>query len=59
MPPDVEVEQWPADVMAGKDPQLDRAIDSVLESLRRDPPRSLAPPEPPVRVRRKADAAGR
>jgi tricorn protease len=59
VPPDVEVEQWPADVMAGKDPQLDRAIENVLESLRRDPPRTLEPPAPPVRVRRKAEAAGR
>ena len=52
VPPDIEVEQWPADVMAGKDPQLDRAIETVLESLRRDPPKSLEPPAPPVRVRR-------
>ena len=56
VPPDVEVEQWPADVMAGKDPQLDRAIDSILESLKRNPPKSLEPPTPPIRVRRKADA---
>jgi tricorn protease len=55
VPPDVEVEQWPADVMAGKDPQLDRAIETVLESLRRNPPRSLEPPAPPIRVRRKPD----
>ena len=54
VPPDVEVEQWPADVMAGKDPQLDKAIEILLESLRRDPPKGLEPPSPPVRVRRKA-----
>jgi len=59
VPPDVEVEQWPADVMAGKDPQLDRAIETVLESLRRDPPRALEPPAAPVRVRRKPDTPGR
>jgi tricorn protease len=57
VPPDVEVEQWPADVMAGKDPQLDKAIESVLESLRKDPPKTLEPPARPVRVRRKADVA--
>ena len=56
VPPDVEVEQWPADVMAGKDPQLDRAIEAVLESLRRDPPRSPGRPAAPVRVRREAGA---
>jgi len=59
VPPDVEVEQWPADVMAGKDPQLDRAIENILESLKRSPARTLEPPAPPVRVRRKAEAAGR
>jgi hypothetical protein len=40
--------------MAGKDSQLDRAIEILLESLRRDPPKGLEPPAPPVRVRRKA-----
>ena len=59
VPPDVEVEQWPADVMAGKDPQLDKAIETVLDSLRRNPPRSLEPPAAPIRVRRQGDAAAR
>jgi tricorn protease len=59
VPPDIEVEQWPADVMAGKDPQLDRAIETVLESLRREPPKSLERPAAPVRVRRKAEAPAR
>ncbi len=59
VPPDVEVEQWPADVIAGKDPQLDRAIETILESLRRDPPQPVEPPAAPIRVRRKADTAGR
>ncbi len=59
VPPDVEVEQWPADVMAGKDPQLDRAIETILESLKANPPKDLEPPAPPTRVRPKADVAGR
>jgi len=54
VPPDVEVEQWPADVAAGKDPQLDRAIAIILDELKRNPPKALEPPAPPVRVRRKA-----
>ena len=33
VPPDVEVEQWPADVIAGKDPQLEKAIEIALKEL--------------------------
>jgi tricorn protease len=44
VPPDVEVEQWPAEVIAGKDPQLDKAIAIVLEELDKHPPRSLKRP---------------
>jgi tricorn protease len=50
--PDVEVEQDPAAVAAGKDPQLDKAIEVVLEALEKTPP--PAPPkrpDDPVRVR--------
>jgi tricorn protease len=38
VPPDIEVEQNPADVMAGKDPQLERAIQVVLQELEKSPP---------------------
>jgi tricorn protease len=38
VPPDVEVEQNPADVMAGKDPQLERAIQMALDALQKNPP---------------------
>jgi tricorn protease len=51
VPPDVEVEQWPADVAAGKDPQLDRAIEIALKELEAHPPKDLPRPEFPVRVR--------
>jgi tricorn protease len=51
VPPDIEVEQWPALVAAGKDPQLDRAIDEILAELKANPPRSLPRPEFPIRVR--------
>jgi tricorn protease len=37
VPPDIEVEQNPADVMAGKDPQLERAIQVVLQELEKSP----------------------
>jgi tricorn protease len=37
VPPDIEVEQTPADVIAGRDPQLDRAIEVVLKQLEANP----------------------
>ena len=42
VPPDIDVEQDPAAVAAGKDPQLDRAIEVVLKELAENPP-----PKPP------------
>jgi C-terminal processing protease CtpA/Prc len=45
VPPDIEVEQTPADLIAGRDPQLDRAIAIVLDELKKNPP-SL-PKRPP------------
>jgi tricorn protease len=50
--PDVDVEQWPADVIAGRDPQLERAIAVVLRELERSGPGRLKRPPYPVRVRR-------
>jgi len=49
--PDIEVEQWPADVNAGRDPQLDRAIEVALESLAKQPPAKPQRPAFPVRAR--------
>ncbi len=49
--PDVEVEQWPAEVAAGRDPQLDRAIELALEALDKQPAAPRKRPEFPVRVR--------
>ncbi len=49
VPPDVEVEQTPAEVIAGKDPQLERAIAIVMEQLKRNPPQT--PKRPPFPVR--------
>ena len=51
VPPDVEVEQWPADVIAGKDPQLEKAIELVLAELAKRPPAKLQRPPFPVRVK--------
>ena len=52
VPPDVDVEQWPADVIAGRDPQLEKAIEIVLEQLEENPPAEPVKPPFPVRVRR-------
>ena len=47
VPPDVEVEQWPADVIAGKDPQLEKAIEIVLDELSKEPAQAAPAPAVP------------
>jgi tricorn protease len=51
VPPDIEVEQWPADVIAGRDPQLEKAIEVITEELKRNPPKKLKRPPYPIRVK--------
>ena len=36
--PDIEVEQTPADVIAGRDPQLEKAIEVIQAELKKNPP---------------------
>jgi tricorn protease len=45
VPPDIEVEQTPKDVIAGHDPQLEKAIQVVMEELEKHPP--VTPKRPP------------
>ncbi|HUB81590.1 MAG TPA: PDZ domain-containing protein [Bryobacteraceae bacterium] len=47
-PPDVDVENWPKDVIAGHDPQLERAVQEGLRMLKEKPVsrRSTEPPPP-------------
>ncbi len=52
VPPDIEVEQTPADVIAGHDPQLEKAIEVVLAELKANPPKKAVRPPYPVRVRK-------
>jgi len=52
VPPDVEVEQNPADVIAGRDPQLEKAIQVALDELAKNPPKKVQRPPYPVRVRK-------
>lgn len=52
VPPDIEVEQLPAEVAKGRDPQLEKAIEVVLAELAAHPPKQPKRPPFPVRVRR-------
>jgi tricorn protease len=55
VPPDIEVDNLPADVLAGRDPQLERAIQEVMKRVPTEsaplpappPPKDLGHPQPP------------
>ncbi|MDP3775589.1 MAG: PDZ domain-containing protein [Gemmatimonadales bacterium] len=52
--PDVDVENWPRDVIAGHDPQLERAVAEALRMLREHPvDRATHEPPPPTRGQRR------
>jgi tricorn protease len=56
--PDIRVENWPRDVAAGRDPQLERAVQEALRLLAANPvDRRTAEPPPPTWGRRAAAAA--
>ena len=48
--PDYDVTMWPKDVIAGKDPQLEKAIELALEALKKNPPQKATRPEYPKRA---------
>ena len=48
--PDYDVTLYPKDVIAGKDAQLDKAIELALEALKKNPPKKDVRPEYPKRV---------
>ncbi|TAL78366.1 MAG: peptidase S41, partial [Bacteroidetes bacterium] len=50
--PDIEVEQWPADVISGKDPQLEKAIEVALKELSKNPPEEPVRPPYPIKMRK-------
>src|SRR5262249_32869160 len=52
VPPGVAGEQWPRDSIAGKDPQVEKAIEIVMKDLEKSPPKELKRPAFPVRVRK-------
>ena len=49
--PDIEVEQWPAEVIKGNDPQLQKAIEVALKELEKNPPSEPVRPPFPIRVK--------
>ncbi len=51
IPPDIEVEQTPSDVIAGKDPQLEKAIEVALEQLKDNPQTDPVRPPFPIKVK--------
>ena len=51
VPPDIEVEQLPAETIAGRDPQLLKAIEVIMAELEANPPTEPVRPPFPVRVR--------
>lgn len=51
VPPDVEIEQTPAEVIAGRDPQLEKAIEIALAKLKEQPAKKPQRPPFPVRAR--------
>jgi tricorn protease len=53
--PDLDVENWPKDVIAGKDPQLERAVEEALRLLKSQPAnRMTTEPPPPEWGKRKS-----
>lgn len=49
--PDIEVEQTPKEIIAGRDPQLEKAIEVVLRQLAESPPSTPVRPPFPLRTR--------
>lgn len=45
VPPHIEVEQLPKEVMSGKDPQLEKAIEVILKQLEENPPKDIERPK--------------
>jgi tricorn protease len=51
VPPDIEVEMTPKLVIEGHDPQLEKAVEVVLEELERSPIKKVSRPPYPNRVK--------
>jgi len=51
--PDIEVEQWPVDIINGKDPQLEKAIQVALDELAKNPPEEPVRPPYPEKMKKR------
>ena len=51
VPPDYDVDLLPKDVLAGKDAQLEKAIELALEALKKDPRPEVKRPAYPKRAK--------
>ncbi|MCY4778735.1 PDZ domain-containing protein [Sphingobacterium sp. UT-1RO-CII-1] len=49
--PDIFIEQLPKDLLEGRDPQLERTINLLLEEMKTYPYKELKDPKDPIRVR--------
>ena len=49
--PDIEVENDPRAVIAGRDPQLERGIEEVMKAIKADPRKLPSRPADPVKTR--------
>ncbi|MEX2281133.1 MAG: PDZ domain-containing protein [Gemmatimonadota bacterium] len=52
VPPDIEIEMTPKDVIAGRDPQLERAVSEAMKLLETKAFKRMVEPPPPVYYRR-------
>jgi len=52
VPPDIEVEQTPSEVIKGNDPQLQKAIEVALGELKKNPTEEPKRPAYPIRVKK-------
>jgi tricorn protease len=48
--PDYDVDMLPKDLIAGRDPQLEKAIELALEALKKDPKKEIKRPDYPKRA---------
>jgi tricorn protease len=53
IPPDYDIDIWPKDWVAGKDPQLDKAIELAQDALKKHPPKDDKRPPYPKRAQPK------
>jgi tricorn protease len=57
VPPDIEVEYTPAEVIKGRDPQLERAVQEAMKLLEKTPVRRVPRPAPIDRVSKERTAS--